>query len=272
MRSPSPVVAVTVAAVLAAGCGNAITPELEASEPAAATDEAPEDDLPADAEESPAPADASEPDGSSEPEGAPEPDDAPDDAPEGAVTSFDVRIDDDTIEVVRSDGGVAHAWTLPADAVFHSVLVHPDAAAGNLDAVAIALHGERPVLYHVSVRADADAGALVAFPDHLQPAHEVDAAPPTLAWTPDARSLVWTEPSGDGVALRTVGWDDGPGTGRTADDNASFLLDVAGGVDVDGFEPIDATTWTLVLRDSQPGDPIEVRMERQGDGALALVR
>ena len=236
MRSPSlPLpLSLVLAAALSVGCGTTATPDIEVTEPVAATDDAPAED-----EHDPIP-------------------------------GLEVRIDGAVIEVVHDDGAVAHAWTLPGDATFHAFLVRPEAAAGTLDAVAIALHGERPVLYHVSVRTE--VGAMVAFPDHLQPAHEVDAAPPALAWTPDADSLVWTEPSGNEVALRTVGWDEGPGTGQPADDNASFILEVPGGVDVDGFEPIDATTWTLLLRDSQPGEPIEVRLERQGDGALTLVR
>lgn len=184
-----------------------------------------------------------------------------------AAAGFDVHLDGSRLEVMRSDGTGSHGFELAAGEIFHSFTVRPGSSAGEPDVVVMTLRGERPVLYALTVRAT-DA-VLEAFPDHLQPAHEVDAAPPALGWTPDGRSLVWAEPTGEGVVLRTVGWDDGPGTGRPADDNASFALDAPADVRVDGFEVTDGS-WTLLLRPGAGGDPIEVRIERQNDGALAL--
>jgi predicted small lipoprotein YifL len=182
-------------------------------------------------------------------------------------TGVDVRVAGDaTLEILGPDGTVTHGWTLH-DATFHSFLVRPGATADHLDVVAVALQGERPVLHHASVRAG--SATLAALPDHLQPTHVVDASPPAIAWTPDALSLVWTETTGEDLVLRTVGWDDGPGTGRHTDDNASFLLDLPPDAHVDGFEVHDDGVWTLLLRDGTAA-PHEVGMERQRDGALAL--
>jgi hypothetical protein len=180
---------------------------------------------------------------------------------------LEVRLDGATLEIRLADGGLVHGWTLEGE-TFHSYLVRPGAPAGSLDVVALALAGERPVLYHVSARPDGSS-VLATFPDHLQPAHVVDASPPAFGWTPDALSLVWAETTGEDLVLRTVGWDDGPGTTRPADDNASFVLDLPADAHVDGFEITEDGRWILLLRDGV-GGLHEVPMERQADGALAI--
>nr|NIR42242.1 hypothetical protein [Actinomycetota bacterium]NIU73483.1 hypothetical protein [Gammaproteobacteria bacterium]NIX40854.1 hypothetical protein [Gemmatimonadota bacterium] len=76
-----------------------------------------------------------------------------------------------------------------------------------------------------------EAGALEPFPSHHQPTRMTPAATlegphPTVAWAPDGRSLGWIEwDAGGETGLRTVGWDEGPGTGDPATDNASFGID-----------------------------------------------
>jgi predicted small lipoprotein YifL len=215
-----------------------------------------------------------------EPLGAPEQPEAETTAAEEGLAASDPIVDERsaagldarltgpaTLEVLGADGTVSHGWTLHDGETFHAILVRPAATADGLDVVAVVLQGERPVLHHASVRAG--SATLAAFPDHLQPAHVVDAAPPAIAWTPDALSLVWTETTGEDLVLRTVGWDDGPGTGRDADDNASFVLELPPDARVDVFEVGDDGTWTLLLRDGT-AEPHEVRIGRQTDGALAL--
>lgn len=182
---------------------------------------------------------------------------------------FVVTIDGPAIELRQRDGEHVHEWALGDGETFHSFLVHPNGTADTIDVAALALYGERPVLLHVYARPGGESG-IAEFPGHLQPAHEVDAGPPVFAWTPDGRSLVWTEPSGDAMVLRSVGWEDGPGTGRPADDNASFALDAPGGAHVDGFEVTAEAAWTLILRGGGSNEPIEIPIERQGDGGLAL--
>jgi hypothetical protein len=249
MRSSrSLLVLLTLVAVLTA-CGTEATPVLSDAP-------TPDPDLTAASDGDAVPADADEAE-------LAEPD------PDGpAATTPEVWMDGATIEVLAADGTVAHGWTLHGDETFHSFLVRPGGTADVLDVVAVALQGERPILYHLSVRPGA-AAALAAFPEHLQPAHEIDASPPVIAWTPDASSVVWTETTGEDLTLRTVGWDDGPGTGRQADDNASFALDLPVDAHVDGFELPEDGRWILLLRDGV-GEVHEVTMERQADGALAI--
>jgi hypothetical protein len=261
MRRSRLVIALSLTAVLAA-CGVDASP---AGAPADVPDAVADPDAQPDAVAEPAP----EPDGLDDPTDGLDPNDGDLGQVEDLEIDLVVRIDGATLEI-RDEaraGALVHGWTLEGE-IFHSYLVRPDAAVGSLDVVALALAGERPVLYHVSARPDG-AAVLAAFPDHLQPAHEVDASPPAFGWTPDAHSIVWTETTGEELVLRTVGWDDGPGTGHPADDNASFLLDLPADAHLDGFEVTDDGRWILLLRDGT-GGLHEVPMERQADGALAI--
>ncbi len=181
-----------------------------------------------------------------------------------------VRIDGGTsLELILRQDEIVHRWSLEHGETFHSLLVHPDASTDTVDVVVLVLDGERPLLRHVSAR-PGGASAIAQFPDHLQPSHEVDTGPPALAWTPDGRSLVWTEPSGDSMILRVVGWENGPAVDHPADDHLVLAPDVPGGAQVDGFEVTSESSWRLILRGGGSNEPITVPAERQPDGALAL--
>jgi hypothetical protein len=261
MRRSRLVIALSLTAVLAA-CGVDASP---AGAPADVPDAVAEPDAQPDTVAEP----HAEPDELDDPTDGLDPSDGELGEVEELEIDLVVRIDGSTLEIRDDarDGVRVHGWTLEGE-TFHTYLVRPDAPAGSLDVVALALAGERPVLYHVSARPDG-AAVLAAFPDHLQPAHVVDASPPAFGWTPDARSLVWTETTGEDLVLRTVGWEDGPGTGRPADDNASFVLDLPADAHLDGFEVTEDGRWILLLRDGT-GGLHEVAMERQADGALAI--
>lgn len=104
----------------------------------------------------------------------------------------------------------------------------------------------------------------------------LDGPVPTPVWSPDGRHLAWLESSPDGPVLRTIGWDDGPGTGRTADDNADFLLDAA---PVDAQPALEEWVWRSAP-DPEASGMIQavdrelrlytVDVTRQADGALAV--
>jgi hypothetical protein len=92
-----------------------------------------------------------------------------------------------------------------------------------------------------------------------------------LAWTPDGQKLLWVDRADAGeVTLRSIGWDDGPGTGDTATDNASFGLPdafMAGLADV-----VDAGGGRVVARFVSPDDDggwYRWVLQLQADGALA---
>lgn len=97
-------------------------------------------------------------------------------------------------------------------------------------------------------------------------------------WAPDGRHLAWVETTGSDWTLQTIGWADGPGTGRTSDDNAGFGLSLEPSAEVTAArwtgwssadEPAGPTTGTLVI-EVAAGPDVEVAIERQADGALAL--
>lgn len=206
------------------------------------------------------------PDSSSE-DGVDDADEAP------ASGAIDVTINGRELTVLSASGEVIFTETLAEDAddafqnVFHAIAVRRGATATDLDAIVATTRGEVAHLHHLRVRAGTDV-SLERIPEHLQP-QDVMESSIVLGWTPDADSVVWTEPTSDRPVLRTFGWDDGPGTGRQADDNATFALDLPMDVAVDGFEVVGDDSWRLLLTDGT-GTPHELVMERQGDGALAL--
>lgn len=91
-------------------------------------------------------------------------------------------------------------------------------------------------------------------------------------WTHDGASLVWLEQPADVVTLRTVGWDDGPGTGERATDNATFDLEIdpepVYTLRQDPTQP-SAGRFPFVLDDGA-GPRYQVVLERQADDGLAL--
>ncbi|GEM_PF-6170676 len=251
-----------VGAVLAA-CGQATDPASDAVDPAPVEEPATEEPA---TEEPVAEAPASEDEAVAEEPTEPEP------VPVERSGALEVVIDGRELTISRADGSILHVETLPADAevefqtVFEDIAVRPGATATHLDAIVATTRGESPRLHHLAVRGDEVRLELV--PEHLQPQNVLEAWI-VLAFTPDGDSVLWTEPSSEQPVLRSFGWDDGPGTGRRADDNAAFSLDLPMDVFIDGFVVHDETTWTLLLIDGI-GEPHEVAMERQADGALAL--
>jgi hypothetical protein len=195
--------------------------------------------------------------------------------PDGELTAdgadrLQIELDGTDLHVLDAAGTRLLGWSFPEDQgeVFHAVLSRPGVVAGEVDAVIATIRGEVPRLSHLRVLAGGD-GALLPFPDHLQPQSELEAVI-SVSWTPDAGSLLWTEPTSEGVTLRTVGWQDGPGTGRTADDHASFPLELPADATVDGTLVEADGTWTVSLLDGI-GAWHELTMVRQADGALALL-
>ncbi len=93
----------------------------------------------------------------------------------------------------------------------------------------------------------------------------------SVVWAPDGGSVAWLDQTPEGTTLRTVGWDDGPGTGRTADDQAAFGVDqLPNGAMLDDWVALDGDRSLIraTMADSNEGW-YGIPMERQGDGALA---
>ena len=261
--------AAIIAAVIATGCGPATTDVASLdTEEGTGVDVPLEEDAPSDeATDAPdAPSDTTPSDGPADTAGS-EP--ASEDDADDHTTTLTVGFDEDEITVFATDASEVASFGLPDGRLDRvaDVVVRPGTTATELDAVVVVLRGEVYRLYHLGVTDGRDA-VFTAFADHLQP-QDVTEAVMTVTWTPDADSLAWTEPTGDGAVLRTVGWDGGPGTDRPADDNATFVLDLPADVSIDGFEVITDGRWTIRMTDGL-GTPHTVEMERQPDGALAL--
>lgn len=284
-RASSGAVALALIAVLVAACGGASEVDdagtqpadtaganTEVDEPAADTDEPATDEAP---QPDPTDEDADDTsDATTDPDDADDPDtseEAPgvEDEGDAATTRLTTDFDADEVSVLAADGSTLARLAVPDAQLdsFDDVVVRPGATATELDAIVVVLRGEVFRLYHLEV-VDGETVELTEVPDHLQP-QDVMESTMTLRWTPDADSVLWTEPTPEGVTLRSFGWEDGPGTDRPADDNAAFALDLPADVSIDGFEVLGDDRWTVQLIDGL-GTAHELQMERQADGALAL--
>lgn len=93
----------------------------------------------------------------------------------------------------------------------------------------------------------------------------------SIVWSPDGGSVAWLDQTPEGTTLRTVGWDDGPGTERRTDDDASFAVDgLPSGAMLDDWVAIDDSNSVIraTMADSNEGW-YGIPMVRQADGALA---
>ena len=207
------------------------------------------------------------------------PGDVPSGEDEGdaATGSFSIAFDERSLSVIGPNGTAnSFAWELDRarGEIITDVAVRPGTSALELDAIVTVLRGELPYLYELTVRNGTDA-VFADVPAHLQPQTALEAVI-TPHFTPDGRSVLWAEPTGDGVSLRSIGWDDGAGTGRAADDNATFALGLPADVRITGFQlagddtaGATATAWTVMFTDGL-GESHELEMERQSDGALTV--
>ncbi len=92
-------------------------------------------------------------------------------------------------------------------------------------------------------------------------------------WAPDGSSVAWLERTETGAQLRTIGWDDGPGTGDPATDNAAFGVDYPAAGDLRVQEWVAATstadgmTEIRAVLDDFTTDWYTIPLQRQPDGA-----
>jgi hypothetical protein len=185
-----------------------------------------------------------------------------------------VAIDERTLVLVTPDE-VRTLVTLPEEggSWFLSVAVRPGSTVDDLAIVTtttaegfVDLRWTRVVDGEVVVPFEAFEG-----PYAPAAATDTTAGVSPVVWAPDGGSVAWLDQTPDGATLRTVGWDDGPGTGRTADDQASFGVDGLPNLTMlDDWVVIDERRSLIraTMADSNEGW-YGIPMERQGDGALA---
>lgn len=182
----------------------------------------------------------------------------------------------DTELRVRTDAGETRHVSLvdSADGTrFVAAALRPGSTEESATIVAIVGTGDGYALHWLAM-GGGEPERLRAFPPRFRgmiglPTRE--GTEPSITWTPDAGSIAlmgWTE---EGVAsLQTVGWDDGPGTGEPATDNASFVLEpVPAGSRIAAWREIAPSTWQAEL-EGIDGERWILLVERQADGAVAL--
>jgi hypothetical protein len=185
---------------------------------------------------------------------------------------------DGTEELLYPDDTVS----AEAGVAVQDVSIRPGSTPDDITAVALLATEGGPELVALSYR-EGDLAATA-----MQGPHGIGAdadfgrlrAP---VWDPGGDHLAWVERGGDGSwTLRTIGWDEGPGTGRSADDNAGFGLELAaddlalvdwiwGEGDGDG----ELTGSVFLVASGEPDGTSSSGLYRQdvvrqGDGALAL--
>ena len=160
-----------------------------------------------------------------------------------------------------------------------SFSIRPGSTEAVLDAIVLFGGEGGSRFFHMSLR-DGQA-TMTELADQYQPNARFLEVPTRPAFSPDGRHVAWVEMPDDeqaeGPTLRTIGWtDDGPGTGNTADDNASFTLTE---LPLQAYRVEDwvwdrDTTETpghLVLRAADGMiETVLAPIGRQGDGALFL--
>lgn len=168
-------------------------------------------------------------------------------------------------------------YTLPdeGESVFRAAALRPGSTRDDMVVVVVTSAEGRYDLRWLEVTGG-EAGELQVFPQEYNLPSDLMSRQelvPVPVWSPDGRSLGWVVPTedDDAASLRTIGWSDGPGTGDPADDNAAFELGI-------GTSQAQAREWVAgegdrsVLRvETADGEAFDVRLERQGDGALALL-
>ncbi|MBW3663145.1 MAG: hypothetical protein KY469_08610 [Actinobacteria bacterium] len=165
--------------------------------------------------------------------------------------------------------------------------VRPGSTIADLTVLVLWL-GDGAELGWISV-VDGEPTPYTPFPQQHQISASVvgSGSEPVAVWSSDGRHIAWIEEdTGTGTfGLRTVGWSGGPGTGRLADDNASWEIDTSRlGRDLD-LELDEWGPWTTTETGSEvasftarwrsSGGEFDLAeglwLERQSDGALALV-
>lgn len=182
----------------------------------------------------------------------------------------------DTELLLRTAEDGSRRLTLPDSAPgarFVSAALRPGSSEEGATVVTIVATADGYALRWVAIR-EGEPESLRPFPPrfgHMLTLPDREGLEPSITWTPDGGSIALTGWTSQGAAtLQTVGWDDGPGTGEPATDNASFVLEPApAGSRIAAWREIEPATWQAEL-ESIDGERWILLVERQADGALAL--
>lgn len=208
-------------------------------------------------------------------------------APAGAEGAPYLAVDREGRLVLGTAEGRSVLVEVPADPEAEGspapmdVAVRPGSTPEDLTAVALYATEAGPEYRWVQV-VDGDV-RVERFPDEHQIGFDADLRILQVpVWSPDGRHLAWVERSADGDwRLRTVGWEDGPGTGRPTDDNASTTLPLTANdlfladwvwTSSDGADGRAGELRFTVDREAFAAEPLALTyaIARQADGALSF--
>jgi len=173
--------------------------------------------------------------------------------------------------------GVTTLVTLPEEggSRFLSVAVRPGSTLDDLTIVtATSAEGFEDLRWTRIVDGEVEV-AFAAFEGQYAPAAASSDAAQLSGpiWSPDGRSVAWLDIEAGGATLRTIGWDDGPGTGNPADDNAATSIGEPWLPDVDLQDWIALDDTRSRIRATHPDSMsgwFALDLERQADGALSF--
>jgi hypothetical protein len=178
---------------------------------------------------------------------------------------------------------VLYGFAVEGESRVIEVAVRPGSTADDLTAAVLTQAEGMWDLRELRVVAGQVTVAAEPFPPAYRPGAGTDPGAGFVVtgpiWSPDGASLAWLETGPGGATLRTIGWtEDGPGTGDTATDNASWALDTAPiGVTLHpaGWHALgtdgDTEVTALHLVGDEPADGYQqVLLHRQADGAWVL--
>lgn len=183
---------------------------------------------------------------------------------------------DRLLRVLAADGTTLRAYELPeeGESTVTGLSVRPGSTVAEVTAAVITT---AEGMYDLRVLRSEGDGLTLQVVDEppYRPGQDAgaDLVVSGPVWAPDGTSLAWLEQDATGTRLRTIGWDDGPGTGLPATDQATFAL--AGAPP----EQLDLVDWvavepgqTLVRATSRTaGDRwFELAVTRAADGAWSL--
>lgn len=175
------------------------------------------------------------------------------------------------------------ATSVEAAKVVEDVSVRPGSSPDALTAVLLVASESGPELVAVTLGDGTVRSTPMTGPHGIGPDADLRTLQAPI-WAPDGDHLAWVERGADGGwRLRTVGWDGGPGTGRPADDNATFGVELStsdllaaewiAGEDGEG----ERRSLLFLVSRTEAADGGERGLYRleighQGDGALSLAR
>ena len=150
---------------------------------------------------------------------------------------------DRLLRVLDADGATLRTFELPEEG--ESTIIGLSVRPGStVDEVTAAVLTTAEGMYDLRVLRSEGDGLVLQVVDEppYRPGQDAGAGLVVSGpvWAPDGTSLAWLEQDETGTRLRTIGWDDGPGTGLAATDNATFAL--AGAPP----ERLDLVDWVAV--------------------------